>query len=271
MLDAAPPFHLELDPTAIVRAIDTAVVASTEVVNFHFSKLDTADLTQRAEAPNVRVRFTGPNLTPDQRRAMHENWILARAIQELLRAVRHGLEVAHVVTAVVNKKHRVKSDTTLADFLKPFEAKAASLSFPHLLADVNDRLETMLDFADSYKSLQAARNCLEHRAGIVGKPETKGKEEFVISVPRVKIFYMRGAEEIEVEAGQVVKPGEGEDHAMILMRIEERKRTLKLGERLTFRLPEFNEIAFACHHLGAQIVAKLPKPIPIGEGVKSPG
>src|SRR4051794_25266742 len=80
--EAAQPFDLKLDPTAIIRAIDTAVVASTEVVNFHFSHLATADLAQRAEAPNVRVRFAGPDLTPDQRRAMHENWLLARAIQE---------------------------------------------------------------------------------------------------------------------------------------------------------------------------------------------
>ena len=201
MSDAVQPFHLELDPTAIVRAIDPAVVASTEVVNFHFSNLDKADLTQEAEVADVRVRFKGPNLTPEQRRAMHENWLLARVIQELLRAVRHGFELAHVVTAVVNKKHSVRSDTTVADFMKPFEAKAASLRFPELLADVNDRLETKLDFADSYKSLQAARNCLEHRAGIVGKPETKGKDEFEISVPRMKLFYMRDGEEIEVEAG----------------------------------------------------------------------
>jgi hypothetical protein len=257
MADVAQPFHLELDPTAIVRVIDTAVVASTEVVNFHF--LDKADLTQRVEA-DVRVRFRGPDLTPEQRRAMHENWLLARAIQELLRAVRHGLELAHVVTAVVNKKHSVKSDATIADFMKPFEAKAASLSFPELLADVNIRLETKLDFADSYKSLQAARNCLEHRAGIVGKPETKGKDEFEISVPRMKIFYMRGDDEIEVAAGQVVQPSEGKDHAQILMKIEEKKRSLKLGERLAFTLSEFNEIAFACHHLGQQLVGKLPKP-----------
>jgi len=266
MSDAARPFHLELDPTAIARAIDTAVVASTEVVNFHFSNLEKADLTQRTEA-DVRVRFKGPDLTPEQRRAMHENWLLARAIQELLRAVRHGLELAHVVTAVVNKKHRVKADTTIAEFMKPFEAKAASLSFPELLADVNDRLETKLDFADSYKSLQAARNCLEHRAGIVGKPETKGKDDFEISVPRMKIFYMRGDEEIEVEAGQVVKPDQGKDRAEILMKIEEKKRTLKLGERLVFARSEFNEIAFACHHLGHQLVGKLPKPILVDEGV----
>ena len=106
----------------------------------------------------MRVRFKAPDLTSDQRRAMRENWLLARAIQELLRAVRHGLELAHVVTAVMNKKHSVKSDVTIAEFLKPFEAKATSLSFPELLADVNDRLETKLEFADSYESLQVARN-----------------------------------------------------------------------------------------------------------------
>lgn len=68
-----------------------------------------------------------------------------------------------------------------------------------------------------------------------------------------------GDDEIEVAPGQVVQPGEGKDHAEILMKIEEKKRTLKLGERLAFTISEFNEIAFACHHLEQQLVSKLPK------------
>jgi hypothetical protein len=33
-----------------------------------------------------------------------------------------------------------------------------------------------------------------------------------------------------------------------------------LGERLSFTVAEFNEIAFACHFLGQQLSAKLPRP-----------
>jgi hypothetical protein len=262
-----PLAKLELDPTVITRIIDTAAVACTEVVNFHFNALAGADLSKPADlAPpdGIAFRIGDPNITADQRRAMHENWILARAFHELLRALRHGLEVAHVITAVINKKHTVASNATMADFLKPFEAKAQAKSFPDLLTDVNSRLAATLEFAESYKSMQAARNCLEHRAGIVGTPETRGKDTFEISVPRMKVFYMRSDKEVEIKAGEVVQPGEGKDNADILMKIDVKKRTFKLGERMTFTIAEFNDIAFACHYLAMQLVGKLPKPEVVG-------
>jgi hypothetical protein len=254
--------QLQLDASAISNAIDAAVVASTEAVHLHFSFLDMADLTRRADAPNVRMRFKSPDLTPEQRRAMHENWMLARAIQELLRAVRQGLEIAHVISAVVNKTHRVASAMTLAEFIEPFEKRANDLAFPDLLAQVNAQLETRLHFAESYQSLQTVRNCLEHRAGIVGVKDTKGRDELIVSVPSVKIFYVRAGQEIEVNAGDVIRPDEGQDHAEILMRIEEKQRAVKIGERLTFTLSELNEVAFACHFLGQQLVSRLPKAPP---------
>ena len=94
----------------------------------------------------------GPEVTLDQRRAMHESWILAKAFQELLRSVRHALEEAHVLVALLTKEHKIRSNDTLANFLKPFQSKAAALRFPDLLKAVNELLEPKLDFADSHAS-----------------------------------------------------------------------------------------------------------------------
>jgi hypothetical protein len=174
--------------------------------------------------------------------------------------VRHALEEAHVFTALVTKAHKVKSSVTLSEFLKPFQSKAANLRFPALLAAVNEKLDPKIDFSGSYKSLQRARNCLEHRNGIIGAEDTYGGDRFNFSVPRVKLFYMRDGTEVEIEKGHVVNPGDGQSHAQVLMKLEERKRSVALGERLTFALDEFNEIAFACHYLGQQLSSKLPKP-----------
>jgi hypothetical protein len=192
MNEVVPKAFLELDPQKIARIVDAAVVTTTEVISFHFNALATADLAQAAQLPEANFRFRTPNMTADQRRAMHESWMLAKAFQELLRAVRNALEVAHVCTVLLTKAHKTKSSMTIAEFLRPFEARAASLPFPELLADVNEKLATKLEFADSYRSLQAARNCLEHRAGIVGKPETHGGQSFELSIPRMKLFLHAG-------------------------------------------------------------------------------
>jgi hypothetical protein len=142
-----------------------AVVVCTEVVNFHFKSIDGANLSEAARPLNAPLfGFRGSNLTAEQRRLLIENWVLAKAFQELLRAIRHALEIAHVFTSLLGKSHTVKSDTLVAEFLRPFEARAASLKFPQLLDEVNERLATKLQFASSYKSLQTVRNCLEHRS-----------------------------------------------------------------------------------------------------------
>jgi hypothetical protein len=257
--------QLRLDPGHLAAIIDSAVVSSCEVVNFHFNALAGANLDQPAHTPEARHTFThtfkGPELNAAQRRAMHENWILAKAFQELLRAVRDALETAYVFVALLGKTHRVSSSATLVEFLAPFQKKAADLKFPPLLAAVNERLEPKLDFAESYGSLQTVRNCLEHRGGIVSKVDTDGQETFDFSVPRVKIFYMRQGSEVELIAGEKVEPGDDRAEVQIFMRLEVRKRSVSLGERITFTLPEFNEIAFACHFLGTQLATRLPRPM----------
>jgi hypothetical protein len=239
--------------------IDSAVVASSEIVNFHFNALSGADLSKSSEPSDLMYKFPAPELTATERLAMHENWILGKAFQELLRAVRHALEDAHVYIALLTKTHKVRSNATLLEFLKPFQSKAAGLRFPDLLKAVNETLDTKLDFADSYRSLQSARNCLAHRNGIISKIETHGSDTFVLSVPRIKIFYMRNGVEVEIAKGHTVEADDGQSGVEILLRVDTRQRSLTLGERLTFTLAEFNEIAFACHFLGQQLSTKLPK------------
>src|SRR5665213_3357205 len=90
-----PNVQLTAEPRFIAVIIDTAVVTSSEIVNFHFGALDGADLSKPAQA-EVMYRFGSPEMTAADRRAVHERWILAKAFQELLRAVRHGLENAYV-------------------------------------------------------------------------------------------------------------------------------------------------------------------------------
>lgn len=261
MAESNPILNLKLDPSRLVHIVDVAVIATTEVVNFHFNALSVADLNEAPASPEeAKFRLSGPKLAADQRRAIHERWILAKAFQELLRAVRHALEEAYVFTSVLNKKHAVPSATTLGEFLRPFQSKAASMRFPDLLAAVNEKLEPKLVFAEAYKSLQSARNCLEHRNGIIGSVDTRGSDAFVLSIPRMKIFYVRKGEEIELEVGHVVEPDDDQSSAVIMMKLDVRQRSVALGERLLFTLAEFNEIAFACHFLGQQLSTKLPMP-----------
>jgi hypothetical protein len=100
--------RFELNSDRLSEIIGSAVFASAEVVNLHFS-LSVAIPERPPDGLGVIFNFRGPELNPDQRRAMHEGWILGKAFQELLRAVRHALEEAHVMTALITKEHKVRS------------------------------------------------------------------------------------------------------------------------------------------------------------------
>ncbi len=252
--------ELKIDPSRLASIIDRAVVATSEVVNFHFNALAKADLSRPAEAAGVRHRFETPKVGADDRRALHESWMLARAFHELLRAVRHSLEEAHVYVRLLTKVHRVKSSTSLSEFLRPFQRKAASLRFPELLEGVNRELDPKIEFSAAYASLQIARNCLEHRAGIVSHIETLAKESFRLQIPRIKMFYLRDGKEVELEPGHIVNPGDDRPEVEAYAKFETSIRSFAVGERLSFTLSKFSDIVFACHFLGQQLATKLPRP-----------
>jgi len=227
MNNPVPIVQLSLNPERLVAIIDEAVLATNEIVNFHFNALANANLAQPAEGGG-RFQIRGAEIDSEKRRALHESWILAKAFQEMLRAVRHSLEEAYVFVSLLNKKHRVKSNATLSDLLEPIKRKAAGLKFPDLFEAVNNALEPKIEFSAAYISLQIARNCLEHRGGIVSKIEVHGEEEFKISIPRMKIFYLRNGEEIELQPSQAVDPGDDRKEVDVLMKIEIKKRSFKL-------------------------------------------
>jgi hypothetical protein len=261
--DAMPVVQLNLDANAVAAPAHTAAWTCREIVDFYFDAMAKADLSKKPPGlENVFFRFDvrGPDLTAEQRRGLYESWILARAFQDLMRGVRGSLDQAYLFTEIISRPvHRVKSDSTLDDLAAPFLEAAAKKHFPDLLAVVNSRLEKPLDFAVAYQSLQNARNCLEHRGGVVGRIDVGKNDSLELSFPRIKIFYERHGEEVELEAGVPVNAGDGQAEVQLLRRFDVRQRRFVLGERLALTASDFDEIAFACYYFGSQLATRLPK------------
>ena len=131
------------------------------------------------------------------------------------------------------------------------------MNFGQLFDQVNTRLKAPLNFVDAYNSLQRARNCLEHRSGIVGDVDVSAGDVMMLSFPRVKTSYLRHSEEIEVEPGHVVDAQDGADEVQILMRIDLRERQFAKNNRLSLSLTGFNEIAFACNYFAGDLATKV--------------
>jgi hypothetical protein len=80
-----------------------------------------------------------------------------------------------------------------------------------------------------------------------------------LTFPRVKLFYLRNGEEVEVVEGEPVDAHDGKCEVEILMRLEVRERTIGLGERIVLTARDFDEIAFGCFFFGSQLALRLPQ------------
>jgi hypothetical protein len=256
-----PTLRLELNRDAIAVPAEQAAMISMDVIAAALSAFAEGRLT-KPKMPDqfVQLLVNGPEMTSGERRAIYENWLLLRGFQELLRGVRGSLEEAALyLKLIANPPRRVPSASAINEILDPIRKRIGRSNFPDLLAEVNSGLTVRLGFEREFLSMQKVRNCLEHRHGAVQSDDVEGNNSaLTLSFPRMKFFYFRGAEEIELVRGERVDDGSGGPDVQILGRIETRIKTFQLGERVTFTPSEFSEIAFACGRFGRQVAEKLP-------------
>ena len=254
--------HIPLNREAVAAPVQRAAIVCTDVVAAALTAFSEGTLTKPVMPDQfVQFQIRGPAMTSDDRRRIYENWLLAKGFQDLARGVRELLEEAALYLGLIsNPPKRVPSSTTLADLFDSIRGPASRLTFPELLKKVNSGLKSRIEFEQEFLSIQRVRNCLEHRAGIVRKQDLDdGGSVLTLSFPRLKIFYERGGEEIEIAPGERVDDGKGEAEVQLLARNVTRSRSYKLGERVRFASADFSEIAWACSFFGHQLAAGLPE------------
>jgi hypothetical protein len=257
-----PIVQLTLNANAVAAPVHTAAVTCREIVDFNFDAMSKTDLSKKPpgiKGAFFRFNIRGPDMSAAERQALYESWILAKAFQDLMRGARASLDQAFLFIELISRPvHRVGSASTIDDLTAPLLKRAANKNFPNLLEVVNSKLQSPLEFADAYLSMQAARNCLEHREGIVGRSDINQHGIMELRFPRIRLFYERRGEEIEVEGPGRVDSEDGAAEVALLMRLDIRLRRYELGQRLTLTVTDFDEIAFACYHFGSELATRLP-------------
>jgi hypothetical protein len=255
--------ELTINRDAVAAPVNHAAVVCREIVDFCFNSISSADLSKRPPAAGGFFRFDpkGPDLNAHDRRNLYENWILAKAFQDLMRGVRGSLEEAYFITQLISQPIRVSPTSTLDELFAPFRERVGKKRFPDLLKRVNASLTEPVDFSDAFESMQAARNCLEHRNGVVSRIDTIDGQTMKLTFPRAKLFYFRNGEEVEVVEGEPVDAHDGKSEVEILMRLEVRERTIGLGQRIVLTARDFDELALGCFLFGSQLAARLPQAV----------
>jgi hypothetical protein len=254
-----PTITLKLHPDGVAAPALRAAANCREIVDFYFNALENTDLSKAPEAthdarPFFRFNMNLSGLSSEQRRQLHESWILSKAFQDLMRGLRASLEEAFFFIQLMDTgTFRAASEGTLEQVLRPFRRRALAMNFPQLLEAVNARLDKPLRFAEAYQSLQDARNCLEHGNGIVAPKNAKTGGKMILQFPFMKVFVERNGEQVEVSGG-FVSGGE-----MLMITTSLRTREYEVGQRLNISAADFEEIAFACWHFAVELARNLPK------------
>lgn len=264
--------HIELNPNGVAAPAQRAVIIASQVVGICLRGLANEDLSP----PEMRggfmgYKFDGLEMSEEERRETYQNWLLSKGFQDLARGVRETLEEAVFYLAMIKREPGM---TTLAEVdvdMAEIRADAGKPPFPKLLEQVNRGLTEPMAFDAEFLSLQKARNCLEHRGGLVGPRDVDAATgTMTLSFPRLRTFYRRDDEEIELAPGEVIDThqpnnpfGKGEVVQIYMNRVT-RSREYALGEPVVITASDFYEIAMACQLFASDLAAKLPTLPPIG-------
>ncbi len=167
------------------------------------------------------------------------------------------MEEAYVFVALSKLQGTKVTGAEFKAQLSDAKAKANKQNFPDLVDALNTTLSEPLHWEKEFLSLNKARNCLEHRGGVIvqDKDTDPNASTLTLSFPRVQIYVEREGQEIEITPPFAVEAGEE-----ISFRAIARERSFAVGERITVNAEEFGEIAFACWIMADELASKLPGP-----------
>lgn len=253
---AAHNVRLTLHADAVAHPVHRAAKVATELVQIALKSIDDADLSEEIAPTNgFGFRITNSGMSEADTRDWYKGWLLTRGVQDLARGVREMLEEAYFYTQVISMPPGQTTWGELQGLLASLRAKANKLNFPDLLSSVNARLSEPLHFERQFLSLQAVRNCLEHRAGIVGPQDIPGNENaLTLAMPRLGIFVERNGIDIELGPGSRIEKGE-----VISIKSVITERSFAQGESIRFDAAELVAAAYGCYAFGVDLVTKLPQ------------
>jgi hypothetical protein len=259
---ASAPGHVQqlnvtLNSDGVVAPLMRAVKTSVDAASIFLNALQHTDVDQLPDMPDTLAQFRieMKDIDAENRRRMLVNWMLGKGFHDLLRATKQTLEQAYLYVEFLRMG---SGRTTWGEFLekkRTIEQTANKAHFPDLLNTINASLTQPLAFLTEVRSLQKARNCLEHRDGIVGVQDAGSDSELTLTFPYIGAFLegIDGDPDIPLQRDMRV-----ERDGVVVIRRTTMTKTFRVGQRLEVTGAEFVNIAQGCWMFAIDLQSKLP-------------
>lgn len=250
---------IQLNPSGVIAPAMIAVKTAAGVVSRVLSTIEEGPLSETVVVEMEGLSFhLADNRDQGERRRLQKNWLLAKGFHELARGIRLSLEEAYLYNAAIQMRGQsVRDQQHVEELLNAARTAANRLNFPDLLAQVNDGLRAELTWYPQFLSFQRARNCLEHRDGLVSREKDieQGMENLVLSVPALRLFLRMGEREVELVPGVVA-----DEEATVLLKSGTKELSFPAGSRISFSAQDFSQMAFGTWQMISELAEKLPTP-----------
>lgn len=251
--------RITLNQSGVLQPALSALQNAGGAVVFALKTLETADLDSAISFESDGLTFNIPTAAGDQnsRRQAYAGWLVARGFQDLMRGMRMSLEEAYVWVNLLQRNGQPAPEMGFDALLSQIKGAANRLNFPDLLNAVNQGLAEPLHWEQQFLSLQKARNCLEHRDGIVSQAKDAGEGNLALSLtfPRLQLLVQTDEGELELKPNLFLPNG-----GTVILKAAAREISYPVGERINISRNDFGEIALACWLMVQNLVGNLPTP-----------
>lgn len=207
---------------------------------------------------HIRSSFSSVPFEREEFFRTYYEWILANGFRDAIEAVNSFLESAYRVLSIWDLVERQDSGKPVAmeetiDLLVGGSGKFHRLGLPDKLQTLKKDYCINLDHdtVEQVLSINAARNCLVHRKGVVGKRDVDADGRLAVKW-RSFHFFLKNEDGVqEIAFGEPM-----EKESTLCMRVIVNEKMFQLGEGVAFDVSEVSEILW-CLSLFAEDVFKV--------------
>jgi hypothetical protein len=234
---------VNLNLAALLGRINRALEEASRLVTHGLS---IGSDTQTTAAIPFSIQFqSGLNWSREEEESAWRNWVLKNGFRDIAELISVVLEEAHKVLTIYSLIGRQSAGEKLE--ATELSTRDKEISKFHRLS-LSDKLDWLLgqpDFSipseklEEVRSINAARNCLSHRSGVVGERDKTEGDALV-----VKWLGLDATVEVEGVEIPFDPPMHLEKGGNLITRLVRRTKSFQLGDRINFDQREFSEIAW---------------------------
>ena len=247
---------IELNLAALLGRINRKLEETSRFVSM---ALATEADDQVKESAAFSIQFnSGLDWSPEQRKEAWQSWVLRNAFRDVAELISGVLEEAHQVLSVLallDKQRRgevVKGSDhgKLREVAKRFHrlSLADKLTWLSAQQDFNLSSEKMEEII----SINVARNCLGHRAGVVGDRDITEDDKLVVRWLGLDMMIATDGVEIPLVLPMYVEKG-----GTAILRAVRRIRGYSRGDVISFDGKDFSEIAWTVFAFSQAVTTAL--------------